>query len=187
MTEATDAAATPTAAGATAPAKRTSIEIAPMQPSDWADVRRIYEDGIATGLATFETEAPTWEAWDASHRPECRFVARRDGRVVGWVALSRVSRRHVYRGVAELSVYVGEEARGIGVGRALLDALIPASEDAGIWTLQAGVMAVNEPSLVLHQRMGFRTVGVRRGFGQDVNGVWHDVVLLERRSRVIGV
>jgi phosphinothricin acetyltransferase len=164
-----------------------AITIEPMQPSDWPDVERIYEDGIATGLATFETEAPTWDGWDASHRAECRFVARRDGRVVGWVALSRVSRRHVYRGVAELSVYVAEDARGIGVGTALLGAVIPASEGAGIWTLQAGVMAVNEPSLALHEKMGFRRVGVREGFGQDVNGVWHDVVLLERRSGVVGV
>ena len=166
--------------------ERSSIDIAPMDATDWAAVKRIYEDGIVTGVATFETQAPTWDAWHASHRPECRFVARRNGEVVGWVALSRVSRRHVYRGVAELSVYVAEEARGIGVGRALLDALIPASEAAGIWTLQAGVMAVNEPSLALHERAGFRVVGVRQGFGQDVNGVWHDVVLLERRSRVVG-
>lgn len=166
---------------------RGSTAIAPMQPTDWADVRRIYEDGIATRLATFETEPPTWEAWDASHRQDCRFVARRDGTVVGWIALSRVSRRHVYRGVAELSVYVAADARGSGVGRALLQALIPASEEAGIWTLQAGVMAVNEPSLALHERAGFRVVGVRQGFGQDVHGVWHDVVLLERRSRVVGV
>jgi phosphinothricin acetyltransferase len=167
--------------------ERASIEIAAMQPSDWPAVKRIYEHGIETGLATFETQAPTWEEWDAAHRAECRFIARRDGELVGWVALSRVSRRHVYRGVAELSVYVAAEARGTGVGRALLETLIPASEAAGIWTLQAGVMAVNEPSLALHERAGFRVVGVRQGFGQDVNGVWHDVVLLERRSTVIGI
>ena len=163
-----------------------TVEIAPMQPADWPDVKRIYEDGIATGLATFETQAPTWEAWDASHRHECRFVARHDDRVVGWIALSAVSRRSVYRGVAEVSVYVARDARGVGVGRALFEALIPASEAAGIWTVQAGVMAVNAPSLALHERVGFRTVGVREGFGQDVGGVWHDVVLLERRSNVVG-
>ena len=158
-----------------------------MEAADWPEVRRIYEEGIATGRATFETAAPDWEAWDASHRPECRFVARRDGRVVGWIALSAVSRRRVYRGVAEVSVYVAEEARGTGVGKALFDALIPASESAGIWTVQAGVMAKNAASLRLHERAGFRVVGVREAFGQDAAGEWHDVVLLERRSRTVGV
>jgi L-amino acid N-acyltransferase YncA len=162
------------------------LEIAAMEPSDWPDVRRIYEEGIATGRATFETQAPEWEAWDASHRRECRFVARRGGRVVGWIALSAVSRRHVYRGVAEVSVYVGEVARGSGVGRALFERLIPDSEAAGIWTVQAGVQAENEASLALHEAMGFRRVGVREGFGQDAAGVWRDVVLLERRSASVG-
>ena len=164
-----------------------AVEIEPMQPSDWPAVKRIYEEGIATRGATFDTAAPTWEDWDKAHRAKCRLVARRVGRVVGWIALSAVSRRPVYRGVAELSVYVAEEARGRGIGRALLEALIPASEAAGIWTLQAGVMAVNEASLALHERMGFRRVGVREGFGQDLNGVWHDVVLFERRSTIVGV
>jgi phosphinothricin acetyltransferase len=166
---------------------QTAIAIEPMQPSDWLEVKRIYEEGIATRVATFDTAAPAWEDWDKAHRAECRFVARRDGRVVGWIALSAVSRRPVYRGVAEVSVYVAADARGTGVGRSLFEALIPASEAAGIWTVQAGVMAVNEASLALHDRMGFRRVGVREGFGQDVNGVWHDVVLLERRSPVVGV
>jgi L-amino acid N-acyltransferase YncA len=168
------------------PEATTRLEIAAMEPSDWPDVRRIYEEGIATGRATFETQAPEWEAWDASHRRECRFVARRDGRVVGWIALSAVSRRQVYRGVAEVSVYVGEEARGSGVGRALFERLIPDSEAAGIWTVQAGVQAENEASLALHEAMGFRRVGVREGFGQDAEGVWRDVVLLERRSASVG-
>jgi L-amino acid N-acyltransferase YncA len=168
------------------PEATTRLEIAAMEPSDWPDVRRIYEEGIATGRATFETQAPEWEAWDASHRRECRFVARRDGRVVGWIALSAVSRRQVYRGVAEVSVYVGEEARGSGVGRALFERLIPDSEAAGIWTVQAGVQAENEASLALHEAMGFRRVGVREGFGQDAEGVWRDVVLLERRSKSVG-
>jgi L-amino acid N-acyltransferase YncA len=165
---------------------RTAVEVGPMSAGDWPDVRRIYEDGIATGRATFETQAPSWEAWDAAHRPECRFVARRAGAVVGWIALSAVSRRSVYRGVAEVSVYVGAEARGAGVGRALFETLIPASEAAGIWTVQAGVMADNEPSLRLHERAGFRRVGVRERFGRDSDGTWRDVVLLERRSRVVG-
>jgi L-amino acid N-acyltransferase YncA len=168
------------------PEATTRLEIAAMEPSDWPDVRRIYEEGIATGRATFETQAPEWEAWDASHRRECRFVARRDGRVVGWIALSAVSRRQVYRGVAEVSVYVGEEARGSGVGRALFERLIPDSEAAGIWTVQAGVQAENEASLALHEAMGFRRVGVRQGFGQNAEGVWRDVVLLERRSASVG-
>jgi L-amino acid N-acyltransferase YncA len=168
------------------PEATTRLEIAAMEPSDWPDVRRIYEEGIATGRATFETQAPEWEAWDASHRRECRFVARRGGRVVGWIALSAVSRRQVYRGVAEVSVYVGEEARGSGVGRALFERLIPDSEAAGIWTVQAGVQAENEASLALHEAMGFRRVGVREGFGQDAEGVWRDVVLLERRSKSVG-
>jgi L-amino acid N-acyltransferase YncA len=168
------------------PEATTRLEIAAMEPSDWPDVRRIYEEGIATGRATFETQAPEWEAWDASHRRECRFVARRGGRVVGWIALSAVSRRQVYRGVAEVSVYVGEEARGSGVGRALFERLIPDSEAAGIWTVQAGVQAENEASLALHEAMGFRRVGVRQGFGQNAEGVWRDVVLLERRSASVG-
>jgi L-amino acid N-acyltransferase YncA len=158
-----------------------------MSPADWADVRRIYEEGIATGIATFETEAPEWEAWDAAHRPECRFVARRGDKVVGWIALSRVSKRHVYRGVAEVSVYVAASARGAGVGRTLFDALIPASEAEGIWTIQAGVMADNQASLRLHERAGFRRVGVRERFGQHRDGRWRDVVLLERRSGTAGV
>jgi L-amino acid N-acyltransferase YncA len=168
------------------PEATTRLEIGAMEPTDWPDVRRIYEEGIATGRATFETQAPEWEAWDASHRRECRFVARRGGRVVGWIALSAVSRRHVYRGVAEVSVYVGEEARGSGVGRALFERLIPDSEAAGIWTVQAGVQAENEASLALHEAMGFRRVGVRQGFGQNAEGVWRDVVLLERRSASVG-
>jgi L-amino acid N-acyltransferase YncA len=179
-------APSPASAPASTPAT-TSLEIAAMQASDWPDVKRIYEEGIATGRATFETAAPEWDAWDAAHRAECRFVARRGGRVVGWIALSRVSRRHVYRGVAEVSVYIAAEARGSGVGRALFQALIPASEAAGIWTVQAGVQAENEASLALHARMGFRRVGVRERFGQDTTGVWRDVVLLERRSANVGV
>jgi L-amino acid N-acyltransferase YncA len=170
----------------TMPAATTRVEIAAMEPTDWPEVRRIYEEGIATGRATFETQAPEWDAWDASHRRECRFVARRGGRVVGWIALSAVSRRHVYRGVAEVSVYVAEDARGTGVGRSLFEHLIPDSEAAGIWTVQAGVQAENEASLALHEAIGFRRVGVREGFGQDAKGVWRDVVLLERRSTTVG-
>ena len=154
-----------------------------MTPADWAVVREIYEAGIATGDATLETSAPTWEAWDDAHLPDLRFVARDDsGAVLGWTAVSQVSGRCVYEGVVEESVYVATDARGSGVGRALLDALIPASEAAGIWTIQAGVIADNEASLALHEAAGFRRVGVRERLGRDASGRWRDVVLLERRS-----
>jgi L-amino acid N-acyltransferase YncA len=159
-----------------------------MRADDWPAVRAIYEEGIASGLATFERAAPGWAAWDHSHRRDCRLVARdSDGQVLGWVALTRYSGRAVYAGVAGLSVYVAERARGQGVGRTLLEALIVASEAAGIWTLQAGVMADNAASLTLHERCGFRRVGVRERIGCDVTGRWRDVVLLERRSPRVGV
>jgi phosphinothricin acetyltransferase len=144
-------------------------------------VRAIYEEGIAGGDATFETAAPSWNAWDASHLPAHRVVARRDGDVVGWAALSPVSERCVYAGVAEVSVYVAWAARGQGVGRALLGELVRSSESAGIWTVQAGVFPENEASLALHRACGFRIVGVRTAIGKH-RGVWRDVVLLERRS-----
>jgi len=154
-------------------------------PEDWAAVRRIFEEGIATGNATLETESPDWELWDRGHHREPRLVAVLDGSVAGWAALAPVSQRAVYRGVAELSVYVAAAHRGLGVGRALLEALIPASEARGFWTLQATVLAENVASLQLHQRAGFRVVGTRERLGARV-GVWRDSVLLERRSRVVG-
>lgn len=156
-----------------------------MQPDDWTAVEAIYREGIATGLATFETETPSWEAWDVAHRPDCRLVARQDGHVVGWAALSPVSGRCVYGGVAEVSIYVAAAARGQGIGKALLDALIAASETTGIWTLQAGIFPENTASLALHRACGFRTVGIRERIGQ-LHGVWKDVVLLERRSAIVG-
>jgi phosphinothricin acetyltransferase len=132
-----------------------------------------------------ETETPSWESWDAAHRPDCRLAAREGGRLVGWAALSRVSGRCAYGGVAEVSVYVGQEARGRGVGRALLSELVKASEAAGIWTLQAGIFPENAASLSIHQGCGFRVVGVREKLGQ-LAGDWRDVALLERRSRSVG-
>jgi len=162
-----------------------------MREGDWPRVRAVYLEGIATGDATFETDAPEWETWDASHLRECRLVAREAGggdeagAVVGWAALSPVSSRCVYAGVAEVSVYVGARARGRGVGRALLDALVAASERAGVWTLQAGVIAENEASVRLHLACGFRVVGKRERLGR-LAGAWRDVVLLERRSRTVG-
>ncbi len=161
------------------------VAIESMRPEDWPAVRGIYEEGIAGGNATFEMYAPTWDAWDRGHLRECRLVARRGDRVVGWVALSPVSQRAVYRGVAEVSIYVAADARGRGVGGGLLQRLITDSEDAGIWTLQAGVMAENEPSLALHRSCGFREVGRRERIGKHGDR-WRDVVLLERRSPVVG-
>ena len=160
-----------------------------MTAADWPSVRRIYAEGIATGDATLEREAPDWDHFDRSHRSDCRFVARDsdDGPVLGWVALTAYSARRVYSGVAWESVYVAGDARGRGLGRALLEHVIRASEDVGLWTLVAGVLAENGASLALHERVGFRPVGVQRAIGQDGAGRWRDVVLLERRSgRVAG-
>jgi L-amino acid N-acyltransferase YncA len=162
------------------------VVVEPMRPEDWPAVREIYEEGIAGGNATFEMYAPTWDAWDRKHRRQCRLVARDGDRVVGWIALSPVSERAVYRGVAELSVYVAAGARGRGVGRALLEHLIVDSEADGIWTLQAGVLAENEASLGLHRACGFREIGRRERIGRHGDR-WRDVVLLERRSRVAGL
>jgi L-amino acid N-acyltransferase YncA len=155
-----------------------------LRDDDWPAVRAIYEDGIRSGHATFETEPPTWERWDAAHR-DVRLVAERDGRVVGWAALSPVSSRCCYEGVGEVSVYVAEEARGAGLGRVLLDELVRRSEQAGYWTLNAGVFPENEASLRLHRACGFREVGIRERLGR-LHGVWRDVVLLERRSAEVG-
>lgn len=161
------------------------VIIEEMRAADWERVRAIYREGIATGDATFETDAPTFEAWDAAHLRACRLVARIDGEIAGWAALSPVSSRCVYGGVAEVSVYVGEKARGRGVGRKLLSALVSESERNNLWTLQAGVLAENEASIRLHESCGFRVVGQRERLGK-LKGVWRDVVLLERRSRVVG-
>ncbi len=162
------------------------LAITPMRPEDWPTVREIYRQGIATGDATFERDAPDWESWDRAHLGACRLVARCEGRVIGWAALGPVSRRRVYAGVAEVSIYVEAAARGQGVGKALLHALVQQSEQAGIWTLQAGVFPENAASIALHKRCGFREVGRRERLGQ-LDGVWRDVLLLERRSKVVGV
>lgn len=160
--------------------------VADMTADDWEQVRSIYLEGIATGHATFETTAPTWEQWDAGHLRKARLVARGEaGDILGWAALSRVSDRCVYGGVAEVSVYVGERGRGRGVGRALLEALIAASEQHEIWTLQAGVFPENAASIKLHLACGFREVGRRERIGK-LNGIWRDTLLLERRSRSVG-
>ena len=156
-----------------------------MQATDWEQVRTIYWEGIATGHATFEMEAPSWEQWDAAHLRCARLVARA-GRVAGWAALSPVSQRCVYGGVAEVSVYVSQAHRQSGVGRRLLSALIRESERNGVWTLQAGMFPENAGSLALHRGCGFREVGRRERIGK-LNGAWRDTILLERRSPVVGV
>lgn len=152
----------------------------------WNDVKRIYESGIATGNATFQTSAPEWEEWDSGHTKNCRFVAVDDGAILGWVALSPVSGRCVYAGVAEVSVYVGEKARGKGVGDLLLKKAIEESEKHNFWTLQSGIFPENTASIKLHERNGFRTIGYREKIGQ-MNGVWRDTILMERRSKTIGL
>ncbi len=170
------------------------MERAPAQPllidslvvADWPAVQRIYAEGIVTGHATFETEVPDWPAWDQAHLPVCRLVARRSGEVLGWAALSPTSRRRVYAGVADESIYIAAAARRQGVGMALLCHLIEESERQGFWTLQAGVFPENEASLRLHRACGFREVGRRERIGQ-LNGLWRDTLLLERRSATVGV
>jgi L-amino acid N-acyltransferase YncA len=151
-----------------------------LRPDDWPTVAAVYEDGIRTRNATFETVAPSWEDWDAGHLPGPRIVAELEGAVVGWAALTPYSPRACYAGVADESVYVAESARGRGIGRALLEELVARAEAAGFWTLQAGIFPENEASLALHEKCGFRRVGVRERIGQ-LDGVWRDVVLLERR------
>jgi L-amino acid N-acyltransferase YncA len=161
------------------------IYIVPLLPADWPAVREIYREGIATGQATFETAVPTWEAWDAAHRPDCRLAARLHNRLAGWAALSPISKRQVYHGVAEVSIYIAADARGQGIGSKLMQALITASEEAGIWTLQSSIFPENQASAALHQTFGFRIVGTRERIAQ-MNGAWRNTVLLERRSAVIG-
>jgi phosphinothricin acetyltransferase len=156
------------------------VIIRPLLPTDWPAVAAIFAEGIGTGDATFETTVPAWEDWDGRHLPEHRFVAEIDGEVAGWIAVVPYSSRTVYRGVGEESVYVAERARGRGVGRALLSTLIESAQDAGLWTLQAGVFPENEASIALHRAQGFREVGRRERIG-ELDGVWRDVVLLELR------
>jgi L-amino acid N-acyltransferase YncA len=160
------------------------MRIDPLAAGDWPAVRAIYEAGIATGDATFETDVPDWPAWDDGHLAGHRLVARDDGRVVGWVALAPVSDRRAYAGVAEDSIYVAPDAQGRGVGRALLAAVVTSADRGGIWTIQTGIFPENQASVRLHQACGFRVVGVRERLGR-LHGRWRDVVLLERRSPAV--
>ena len=163
-----------------------NVVITAMQPEDWEMVRLIYEEGVATGHATFETDVPEWDVWDRNHMKACRLVARADGQVAGWAALSPVASRCVHSGVAEVSVYVRAAFRRQGVGKALMRALIAASERAGIWTLQGGVFPENAGSIALQKASGFREIGRQERLGR-LQGVWRDVVLMERRSRNVGL
>ena len=158
-----------------------------MEARHWEGVRAVYLEGLGTGDASFETDAPGWDSFDASHLTCCRLVALEGGRVAGWAALSPVSRRTVYGGVAEGSVYVGASFRGKGLGRALLSALVAESEANGVWTLQAGVFPENVASVELHVKCGFREVGRRERIGRTKDGRWRDTLLLERRSNTVGV
>jgi L-amino acid N-acyltransferase YncA len=162
------------------------MQIVPMLPEHWLAVRDIYENGIATGNATFQTFAPSWEEWNANHLLHSRLVTNTGDKIVGWAALTPVSGRCVYAGVAEVSVYVDAEYRGQKIGEKLLSTLIEESEKNGIWTLQAGIFPENIPSIKIHQNGGFKIIGTRERIGQ-MNGIWRDTVLLERRSLVVGI
>jgi phosphinothricin acetyltransferase len=162
------------------------VTIRLMEAGDWEMVKNIYEAGIATGVATFEVAAPAWEQWDKGHLPFARLVAISDETVVGWAALSAVSGRCVYGGVAEVSVYVSDQHRGKGIGKKLLQELIINSEANGIWTLQAGIFTDNTASVKLHEAAGFRVIGYREKIGK-LKGQWKDNFLLERRSRIVGI
>ncbi|PQB05262.1 GNAT family N-acetyltransferase [Aureitalea marina] len=154
---------------------------------DFKDIARIYAEGLDTGVASFETEIPDWNTWNEKFLPACRYVVEtKDKLVVGWCALSAVSKREVYKGVAEVTIYIAEEARGQGVGKALLSHLIKSSEQEGFWTLQAGIFPKNQASLALHKQCGFRVIGIRERPAQR-NGKWYDNVLMERRSKQTGI
>jgi L-amino acid N-acyltransferase YncA len=157
-----------------------------MEGNDWSAVKSIYGEGIATGDATFEAEAPDWEQWNKSHLSDCRLVAKSAGEIIGWFALSPVSSRCAYKGVAEGSIYIRSSARGQGIGKALLKAAIEESERIGIWTMQSGTFPENKASIAMQKACGFRLVGVRERIG-CMDGKWRDVILMERRSKVVGI
>lgn len=157
-----------------------------MHATDWPAVAQIYKEGIATGIATFETEIPTYEQWDRGHLKSCRLVAIDKHSILGWAALSAVSGRCVYGGVAEVSVYIAQHSRGRGVGKLLLEELISQSEQEGLWTLQSGIFPQNDASIKLHEKVGFRPIGKRERIGK-LKGIWYDNLLFERRSKIVGV
>ncbi|MEM8999487.1 MAG: N-acetyltransferase family protein [Bacteroidota bacterium] len=162
------------------------MQIRPMTLSDWPQVAKIYEEGIVTGHATFEQKIPDYEHWNGAHLQICRLVAERKGSILGWVALSPVSSRCVYGGVAEISIYVALQSRGLGVGKLLMQRLILESEAEGFWTLQSGIFPENQASIQLHKKSGFRYIGKRERIGK-MHGVWKDNLLFEKRSSIIGI
>jgi phosphinothricin acetyltransferase len=167
-------------------AKSLKMIVRYLLPNDWNAGASIYKEGIATGLATFEKNVPSWETWDTSHMKSCRIIVENENKVMGWAALTPVSDRCVYNGVAEISVYVAKRQRGKGIGSKLLEELIKLSEAEGIWTLQAGIFPENVSSIELHKKMGFRIIGLREKIGK-LDGVWKNNCILERRSKIVGV
>lgn len=162
-------------------------KIEKMTPKDWNEVAQIYLEGIKTGKATFQTELPSYDDWNNGHIKTCRLVARLENKVLGWAALSPTSSRCVYKGAAEVSIYIGKEYRGQGIGKAILRALIEMSEKNGFWTLQSSIIRENTASIKLHKDCGFREVGIREKIAKMPDGVWHDTVLMERRSTICGI
>ncbi len=159
------------------------ITVRKMHSEDWGRVAAIYQEGIDTRIATFQTEVPSYEQWDSGHLKECRLVACQSNKVIGWVALSSVSSRCVYRGVAEVSIYIDKNFRGKSAGSLLLEQVIKESEDLGFWTLQSGIFEENVPSIRLHEKHGFRVIGYREKIGKTNDGEWKNTCLLERRSK----
>lgn len=164
-----------------------NISTRPMKAKDWDSVSAIYKDGIATGFATFETSTPSYSDWDAAHLKNCRIIAHNLDQITGWAALSPVSSRCVYGGIAEVSVYIAKNSRGLGVGKLLMERLILDSEKVGLWTLQSGIFPENIASIKLHEKVGFRYIGKREKIGKTNEGVWKDNLLFERRSTLIGI
>jgi len=162
------------------------VHVRSLVPEDWPDVARIYREGIDTGDATFETDVPDWSTWESGRHPTARIVAVADERILGFATVSPVSKRLVYGGVAEVMVYVASGARGMGVGRRLMDALVQVTEEAGIWSLQASIFPENEASVAVHEAVGFRIIGTRERIARTQDGRWRDTVIMERRSQVVG-
>ncbi len=162
----------------------TNIQIKPFSKIDWPIISAIYQEGIHTGIATFETKVPIWDTWDASHIKSCRLKAVSGDKIIGWAALSPTSKREVYKGVAEVSIYITSKFQNLGIGKLLLSRLISASEARGFWTLQAGIFSENKASIAVHKSLGFREIGYREKVGK-LNDIWYDNTILERRSKII--
>lgn len=167
--------------------KINKVNIMPMKADDWTSVAKIYNDGISSGFATFETSAPDYANWNKAHLKACRLIATLAQETIGWAALSPVSGRCVYGGVAEVSIYIATSARGLGIGKLLMKQLITDSEKEGIWTLQSGIFPENKASIELHKSIDFRYIGKREKIGKTAEGVWKDNLLFERRSTAIGI